>query len=218
MYNSGLDYLFQRNYINAIEEFERVESNYPYSVWVRHSLLMAGFTHYLINQYEEALSFIDRFISLYPGNTHISYAYYLRAMCYYEQISEYNRESSKALLAKQAFEQLVGFFPQSNYAKDALLKLDLINAVLAAREIYLGRWAMERAQFSSALNRFRNIIIQYNQTAYTPEALHRMVETYLTIGLDDEARRHAAILRFNYPESQWYDYSHQQLDRLGLAQ
>jgi len=211
VYNSGLDYLFARQYLDAISEFKRVEDQYPYSFWVQHALLMAGFTHYLINQYDQAVAFLDRFIALYPGAPEIAYAYYLRAMCFYEQIGETNRDNSSALRAQQAFQQVVGFYPNSIYTKDSLLKLDLIHAALAAHEMYVARWLMERQRYSAALNRFHRVITQYQKTAFVPEALHRRVEIYLTLGLDEEAKYSAAILGFNYPDNIWYKHSYRLL-------
>ena len=217
IYNSGLDYLLDRDYIYAIEEFNLVEEQYPYSVWVRHSLLMAGFTHYLINQYPEAIAQFDRFIALYPGNQDAAYAYYVRAMCFYEQIGEANRDQSTALAAYQAFGQVLGFFPNSIYARDAQVKIALVQASLAAKEMYLGRWAMEHDQFAGALNRFQSVVANYGQSGYVAEALHRTVEVYLTLGLDGEARRTASLLGHNFPDSLWYKSSYALLKGEGLV-
>ncbi len=216
IYNSGLDYLFDRNYISAIEEFNLVGEQYPYSVWVRHALVMAGWTHYLINQYPQAIAQLDRFIALYPGNEHVAYAYYLRAMCFYEQIGETNRDQSTALAALGAFGQVVGFFPNSIYARDAQVKISLVQASLAAKEMYLGRWAMEHNQLAGALNRFQSVVNNYGRSAYVAEALHRMVEVYLTLGLDSEARRMAGLLGHNFPDSSWYKHSYDLLREKNL--
>ncbi len=216
IYNSGLDYLLARDYIFAIEEFNLVEEQYPYSVWVRHALLMAGFTHYLVNQYPEAIAQFDRFIALYPGNSDAAYAYYLRAMCFYEQIGESNRDQSTALAALQAFGQVVGFFPESVYARDAQVKIALVQASLAAKEMYLGRWAMEHNQLAGALNRFQSVVANYGRSAYVAEALHRLVEVYLTLGLDNEARRAAILLGHNFPDSSWYRRSYDLLRQESL--
>lgn len=213
IYNNAVDYVLDYEYFRAIDEFKRVEDQYPYSVWVRNSIIMTAWTHYLVNQYDESVLYLDRFLSLYPGNKDSDYVYYLRAMCFYERIGEINRDPTFALQAAQSFNQLIGFFPNSIYARDGLAKLSLVQAALAANEMYLGRIAIEKNQYGAALKRFRSVIVNYNKTAYAPEALHRQVEIYLTLGIDGEARRMGAILGFNYPSSKWYKHSYDLLSQ-----
>jgi outer membrane protein assembly factor BamD len=208
IYNNGLDYIYELDYLRAIDEFKRVEDQYPYSSWVRSAIIMTAWAHYLINQYDAAAAFLDRYISLYPGTDEIAYVYYLKAMCFYERIGEVNRDPSFALQAQANFRQLIGFFPNSVYARDGKFKLDLVEAALAATEMHLGRQALADNQYSAALNRFKRVITSYNQTAYTPEALHRQVELYTLLGLDQEALRLAAFLSFNYSDSVWYKHTY----------
>lgn len=208
IYNNGLDYIYSLDYIRAIDEFKRVEDQYPYSTLTRSSVIMTAWSHYLINQFDEAIIYLDRYIGLYPGTEEAAYAHYLKAMCFYERIGEVNRDPSFALQAQASFRQLIGFFPNSIYVRDGKLKLDLVQAALAANEMYLGRQALSNNQYSAALNRFRRVILSYNRTPYTPEALHRQVEVYLLLGLTQEARRAGAFLSFNYPDSVWYKYTY----------
>lgn len=213
IYNNALIYILEGEYFRGIQEFKRVENQYPYSVWVHNSIIMTAWSHYLINEYDEAIIYLDRFLSLYPGNEDSDYVYYLRAMCFYERVGEINRDPATALQAAQSFSQLIRLFPDSIYARDGLAKLELVQAALAANEMYLGRIAIDKNQYGAALNRFRSVIANYNKTAYTPEALHRQVEIYLTLGIKGEAKRVGAILGFNYPSSKWYKNSYDLLNK-----
>ena len=217
IYNSGLNNIFDLSYIRAIEEFKRVEDQYPYSVLVRNAIIMVAWSHYLLNQYDEAVAFLDRYLALYPSTKETAYVYYLRSMCFYTRIGEVDRDSSFALQAQRSFRQLIGFFPNSIYARDGKFKLDLIEAALAANEMYLGRQAIADNQYDAALNRFRRVITSYNRTAYTPEALHRQVEIYLQLGLDGEAKRIGAFLSHNYGTTIWYKHTYNLLTQQAAA-
>lgn len=208
IYNSGLDYLKTFDYSRATNEFKRVEDQYPYSVWVRQATIMTAWSYYLVNQYDESVVYLNRYLSLYPGTKESAYVYYLRAMCFYERIGEINRDTSFATQAEASFRQLINFYPDSIYARDSKLKLDLVMSVLGAKSLYLGRQALAKEEWLAALNRFREVVLRYNQTNSAPEALHRLVETYLTLGLKEEAHRAGALLGFNYPNSIWYKYTY----------
>ncbi len=208
IYNRAVDQLEQREYATAAELFDEVERQHPYSVWATKAQLMAGFAHYQANAYPEAIIALDRFIQLHPGNRDIAYAYYLKALCYYEQISDVVRDQKATENALDMLQEVLRRFPKSNYARDARLKIDLTRDHLAGKEMDIGRYYLERNHFLAAINRFRRVVEQFETTTHAPEALHRLVEAYTALGLVDEARKSAAVLGHNYPGSEWYSDSY----------
>jgi outer membrane protein assembly factor BamD len=188
-----------------------VEQYYPYSSWAPNAQLMHGYAEYLQNDYTQAIASLDRFIQLHPAHRDIAYAYYLRSLCYYEQISDIQRDQKGTALAMDALREVVTRFPDSAYARDARLKLDLCRDHLAGKEMEIGRWYQEQHLYAAAIGRFQRVVADFQTTNHVPEALHRLTEIYLQLGLVDEARRSAAVLGHNYPGSVWYEDSWNQL-------
>ena len=208
IYNRAVDQLERREFTTAAELFDEVERQHPYSVWATKAQLMAGFAHYQANAYPEAIIALDRFVQLHPGNRDIAYAYYLKALCYYEQISDVARDQKATENALDMLQEVMRRFPKSNYARDARLKIDLTRDHLAGKEMDIGRYYLERNHFLAAINRFRRVVEQFETTTHAPEALHRLVEAYTALGIVDEARKSAAVLGHNYPGSEWYSDSY----------
>lgn len=211
LYNQGMKRLERRDYKNAALFFTEVERQYPYSEWARRSQLMAAYTQYMENNYDEAILTAQRFLSVYPGNPSAPYAYYLIALCHYEQIVDVGRDQRTTEDALQALREVVQRFPNTPYAEDAALKIDLTRDHLAGKEMEVGRWYQKNGQLLAALLRFRAVVDNYQTTSHVAEALHRLVETYLALGLVDEAKKALAVLNFNYPESKWTRYSYRLL-------
>ncbi len=212
LYNQAARALDEKRYKEATRLFEEVERQHPYSQWATQAQLMAAFASYEDQRYEEAIIGLDRFIELHPGNKDIDYAHYLKALSYYDQISDVARDQEMTEQALRALDTLVRRFPDSKYARDAALKRDLTFDHLAGKEMEIGRYYLRRNQVNAAINRFRVVIANYDTTTHTPEALHRLVEAYLTLGLKNEATQVAAVLGHNYPGSKWYKRSFELLD------
>lgn len=204
MYNKAAAKLDAAEYQDAVKGFDAVEQNYPYSQWATRAQLMSAFASYKDLRYDDALLSLERFLELHPGDESSAYAYYLKALCYYEQISDVRRDQRMTELALDGLKQVKTRFPDSQYAKDASLKIDLTLDHLAGKEMEIGRYYLERKQYQAAINRFEKVVEQYQTTSHVPEALHRMTEAYLSLGIPDEAHRSAAILGKNYPQSVWY--------------
>ncbi len=217
LYNNGLDALNARRYATAGDQFNLVEQNYPYSTWAVNAQLMSGYAQYLQNKYTDALSTLDRFIQLHPAHRDIAYAYYLRALCYYEQIADIQRDQRGTEQAMNALREVVSRFPDSSYARDAQLKIDLCNDHLAGKEMEIGRYYQGQHLYTAAIGRFQRVVNDYQTTNHVPEALARLVEVYLALGLKDDARRTAAVLGYNYPGSRWYEDTFSQLADDGIA-
>ena len=211
MYNNGLDALTARRFSSAKDQFSAVQQNYPYSTWAVSAQLMQGFTEYQQNRYTDAIGTLDRFIQLHPSHRNVAYAFYLRALSYYEQIADIQREQRTTEQAMNALRDVVNRFPDSPYAKDARLKIDLCVDHLAGKEMQIGRWYQKQHLYQSALGRFQKVVDEYQTTNHVPEALHRLTEVYLRLGLKDQARKTAAVLGHNYPGSEWYQDSYAQL-------
>lgn len=203
------------NYVEATKYFEEVERQHPYSQWSTKSQLMGAYASYLDQRYDEAIMALDRFIELHPGNEDIDYAHYLKALSYYEQISDVRRDQAMTEQALRALETLIRLFPDSRYTRDAVLKRDLTYDHLAGKEMEIGRYYLGRGHINAAINRFLVVVKDYETTSHTPEALHRLVEAYLTLGVQEEALRVAAVLGYNYPGSPWYERSYKLLDEDG---
>jgi outer membrane protein assembly factor BamD len=201
------------NAINALEEgrapqaarmFEEVERQHPYSSWATQALIMAAYSYYLMDDYDSAIPALENFIQLHPGNRNAAYAFYLRSLSYYEQIADVTRDQGNTEEAQRALSDVVARFPNTPYARDASLKLDLVRDHLAGKEMEIGRYYLQRDMFLAAINRFRTVVERYQTTTHVPEALHRLVEAYLSLGINDEAQAAGAVLGHNYPGSEWY--------------
>lgn len=208
LYNKAADALDAESYLEAKKLFEDVEREYPYSKWATKAKLMAAYSAYEADRYDEAILALDRFIELHPGNEDIDYAYYLKALAFYEQISDVARDQAMTELALRSLDTLITRFPNSEFTRDAKLKRDLVLDHLAGKDMEIGRYYLNRNQMNAAINRFRTVVTEYQTTTHVPEALHRLVEAYLTLGLENEATRVAAVLGHNYPGSEWYEDSY----------
>lgn len=204
LYNEALDELQAGDARAAARSFEEVERQHPYSEWATRAQLMAAYAFYEANDYDEAVAAARRFIDLHPGHKDVPYAYYLVGVSYYEQISDVGRDQKMTEDALDAFDELIRRFPASRYARDASLKADLARDHLAGKEMTIGRYYLRRREYLAAINRFRNVIERYQTTTHVPEALHRLTEAYLSLGVLTEARKTAAVLGYNYPSSRWY--------------
>tara|TARA_A100001037_G_scaffold302442_1_gene334092 strand:- start:1034 stop:1888 length:855 start_codon:yes stop_codon:yes gene_type:complete len=204
LYNEAVDQVEVEEYQQAAELFLEVERQHPYSIWATKAQLMSAFSYYSEGLYDDAILSADRFIQLHPGNRDISYAYYLKALSYYEQITDVGRDQRITELALQSLDEVVRRFPDSRYAKDSLLKLDLTRDHLAGKEMEVGRYYHERENYLAAINRYRNVIENYQTTTHVPEALLRLTEAYTALGIEPEARTNAAVLGHNFPGSNWY--------------
>jgi len=215
LYSVGLQRLDDGRYGEAVQFFQEVERQHPYSPWSRRSILMQVFAHYERQGYEEAIAAADRYIQLYPGSPQVSYAYYMKAVCYFEQIVDVGRDQAAAGQALAALTEVTRRFPGTQYATDARVKIDMVNDQLAGKEMEIGRWYLRRDQPLAAVGRFRRVVEQYQTTSHTPEALYRMVEAYLSLGLTAEAERNAAVLGHNFPGSRWYSDAYALVTRQG---
>lgn len=204
LYNQAMDDLEAGDDKKAAKLFDEVERQHPYSSWATRAQLMAAYAHYRANEYDDAVAAADRYIELHPANPDVPYAYYLKGLSYYERISDIHRDQEMTEQAKKVFEDIVTRFPNSEYARDARLKIDLANDHLAGKEMVIGRYYLTRGFYLAAINRFRAVIDRYQTTTHTPEALLRLTEAYTALGIDDEARKTAAVLGYNFPQSDWY--------------
>lgn len=204
IYNDAFEEFERGNFQVAALQFDEVERQHPYSKWARRAMIMSAYTYYLQNQYEETIMTAQRFVALYPGNSSAAYAYYLIAQSYYEQISDVQRDQRMTELAQQSFVELIRRFPNTDYARDGVLKLDLTLDHLAGKEMEVGRYYLNRGQYAAAIQRFSLVIEKYQRTTHAAEALHRLTELYVSLGIEHEAQTSAAILGHNFPDSDWY--------------
>src|SRR5438270_21181 len=204
LYNKAMDALVDENYVQAAKTFDQVESQHPYSVWATKSQLMQVYSQYEAGSYDEAVLAADRFIQLHPGHRDVAYAYYLKAICYYMQITDVGRDQKLTQLALNALDDIVRRFPDSKYARDAKLKLDFTRDHLAGKEMEIGRYYLNRGEYLAGMNRFKRVIENYQTTTHVPQALQRLVECDLALGLVKEAMEDASVLGYNYPGSRWY--------------
>lgn len=219
LYTMGSDYLDRGNWNAALIAFQEVERQHPYSSWARRAMLMEAYAHYQANDYDELIEDAQRFIALHPGNENAPYAYYLVAICQFERILDVGRDQGTTERALDALREVVRRYPESDYARDARLKLDMVYDQLAGKEMTIGRFYLTRDQHLAAINRFRRVIEDPNfqRTSHTPEALHRLVEAYLSVGMTEEAQRMAAILGHNFPGGDWYQRSYALLEDAGIT-
>ncbi len=208
LYNTAMDDLLEENYTKAAKEFDEVERQHPYSVWASKAQLMAAYSHYQHNKFDDAITALDRFIQLHPSHKDVAYAYYLKAICYYEQIADVERDQKSTEESLKALQEVVDRFPTSRYARDAKLKLDLARDHLAGKEMAIGRYYERGQMYLAAINRYRRVVDNYQTTTHVPEALERLTECYTALGLTDEAQKMAAILGYNYPGNEWYTDSY----------
>jgi len=195
------------NYLQAAKLFDEVERQHPYSSWARHAQVMSAFNYYLAQKYNDAISSGQRFLTIHPGSDEAPYAQYIVAMSYYQQITDISRDQSVTQQANEAFGELVRRYPESRYAADARLKMDLIRDHLAGKDMEIGRYYQRAGQWLAATYRFRNVVDNFQTSSHAPEALERLVECYLALGIPDEAWKAAAVLGKNYPETYWYRQS-----------
>jgi len=215
LYNAGSDRLDRHQWSEAVDYFREVERQHPYSEWARRSILMTAYAHYQANDYAEAVADADQFISLYPGNPSTPYAYYLKAICYFEQIVDVGRDQASTSEAGEALREVAKRYPYTEYAADARLKIDMVQDQLAGKEMNIGRYYLRTGDPMGAIGRFKTVIDKYQTTSHTPEALYRLVEAYLTVGLVGEAKKNAAVLGFNYPGDPWYQAAYQLMTNKG---
>jgi len=207
-YQKGMDSLEVGDVLFAAQKFNEAEILFPQSEWAPKSALMAAYSYYTQDYYKDAIAELERFIRVYPYYKDLDYAYYLLAISHYEQIVDEKKDLQSIIDAKKNFSLLIKDYPNTEYALDAEFKLDLINDILASKEMYLGRYYLQKKKWIPAINRFRTIIDEYDTTIYTEEALHRLVEVYYIIGLKDEAEKYAKLLSYNYQSSKWYEQSY----------
>lgn len=208
LYNSAVNEIENQRYLEAAQLFEEVERQHPYSVWATKAQLMAAYANYEASKYDDAVIALNRFIQLHPGNRDVAYAYYLKALSFYEQISDIQRDQAITNQALSALRDVVRRFPQTKFARDARLKIDLTQDHLAGKEMTVGRYYLRRSELLSAINRFRVVVDRFQTTSHVPEALHRLAEAYATLGMREEAQKAAAVLGHNYPGSEWYTDSY----------
>ena len=211
LYAAGVDALQQRRFPQAVELFDQLERDHPFSTWSTNAKIMSAYGEYMRNRYTEAIGGLDRFIQLHPAHRDIAYAYYLRALSYYEQINDAQRDQRATEVAMAALQDVANRFPDTAYARDARLKIDLGRDHLAGREMVIGRFYQRQRLFNAAIGRFRRVVDDFQTTNHVPEALHRLTEIYLSLGLVDEARSTASVLGHNFPGNAWYQDSYRLL-------
>jgi len=212
LYATGADRLDKGMWSQAVQYFEEVERQHPYSPWARRAQLMSAFSYYAARDYAKSVQSAQRFLSIHPGNKDAPYAYYLVALCYYEQISDVTRDQKITQQALTALTEVTRRYPATTYATDARLKLDLVNDHLAGKEMEIGRFYQRSGKWLAGTLRFRTVIEKYQQTSHTPEALYRLVESYLVLGLPEQAQKSAAVLGANYPGSEWYERAYKLME------
>ncbi len=213
-YEEGLKSLEQGDVLFAAKKFNEAEILFPQSIWAPKSALMAAYSYYIQDYYGDSIAELERFIKIYSKHENLDYAYYLLAICHYEQIVDEKKDLQSIIKAKKSFEFLVKTYPNTEYALDAEFKIDLINDLLAAKEMYIGRYYFDKKKWIPAINRFRTIIDEYDTTIYVEEALHRLVEIHYTIGLKDEAQKYAELLGYNYKSSKWYERTYMVFNKI----
>tara|TARA_B100000676_G_scaffold56118_3_gene55116 strand:+ start:1681 stop:2529 length:849 start_codon:yes stop_codon:yes gene_type:complete len=214
IYNSAIDLMNNEKFITAAEEFNEVERQHPYSIWATRAQIMSAYVKYKVQDYDMAIGAAQRYIDLHPGADDVDYAYYLIALCYYERINDVKRDQSYTVQALNSFKNLNNRFPNSRYIRDANLKIDLINDHLAGKEMDVGRTYLKLNNYIAAINRFKNVVDLYSKTSHVPEALARLTELYLYLGIYDQAKIYAAVLGHNYNNNKWYKYSYELLVNL----
>ena len=216
IYNQGFDRMERQDWDRAKLFFQEVERQHPFSKWARRAMLMQAYANYRSTDYEESIATAERFIGLHPGNDSTPYAYYLIAMNYYDQIFDVGRDQATTVSAEASLQQVVRRYPDSDYARDARLKLELTHDHLAGKEMSIGRYYLKDNQHLAAIGRFKNVVRDYETTSQTEEALHRLVEAYTSLGIINEAKLVGSVLGYNYPSSEWYEDSYELLAEFGV--
>ncbi|MDI7775273.1 outer membrane protein assembly factor BamD [Asticcacaulis sp. EMRT-3] len=204
LYNTGMQNLDQKNWADAVLYFQEVQRQHPYSEWSRRAIVMTIYADYQADKYDDASDAADQFIKLYPGSDLTPYAYYMKAICQFEQIVDVGRDQGFTLNAQALLTDVIRRYPDSEYAKDARVKLDMVHDQLAGKEMAIGRWYLNDNQPLAAIGRFKAVVENYQTTSHVPEALYRLVEANEMLGLDEEAKRDGAVLGYNYPGDRWY--------------
>jgi len=212
-YQEGMKYLEEGDALYAAAKFNDAEILFPQSEWAPKSALMAAYAYYTQDYLKDAVAELERFLIVYPQYKNLDYAYYLLAVSHYEQIVDEMKDLQSIINAKQYFEIVIRDYPKTSYALDSEFKIELINDILAAKEMYVGRYYFQKKKWISAINRFKTVIEDYDTTIYAEEALHRLVEVHYTIGLKDEAKKYAKLLGYNYQSSEWYENSYSLFDK-----
>ena len=207
-YQEGKDSLEAGDPLFAATKFNEAELLFPQSEWAHKSALMAAYSYYLYDYLKDGIAELDRFLKVYPKYKNLDYVYYLLGVSYYELIVDEKKDSQSILEAKKYFEIVINNYPKTSYALDARFKIDLINDLLASKEMYIGRYYFEKKKWIAAINRFKTVVNDFETTIYAEEALHRLVEVHYTIGLKDEAKKYAKLLGYNYQSSEWYKNSY----------
>ncbi len=207
-YDKGLKALEEGDVLFAAKNFNIVENIYPQSIWAPKSILMAAYSYYSQDYYGDAISELKRFIKNYPENENTAYAYFLLATCYYELIVDETKDLSSIAKSKEYFNLVINKYPNTDFALDSKFKLLLINNILASKEVYLGKYYLKKKKWIPAMNRFKNVITDYEETEYVEEAIHRLVELNYILGLEEEAKKYAVLLGYNYQSSKWYKESY----------
>ncbi|MBN8485813.1 MAG: outer membrane protein assembly factor BamD [Sphingomonadales bacterium] len=213
LYAAAKERLDRGDTILAAALFDEVERQHPYSPWARRAQLMSAFSYYVAKDYNKAIQSAQRFLSIHPGNRDAPYAYYLIALCYYEQISDVDRDQKITQQALTALTEVVRRYPNTRYAADARIKIDLVNDHLAGKEMQIGRYYQRAGRWLAAATRFRTVVETYQTTSHTPEALFRLVESSLQLGMPEEALKYAAVLGANYPGSKWYEKAYRLMQK-----
>ncbi len=216
LFSVGATNLDHHAWADAVNYFREVERQHPYSEWSRRAILMTAYAHYEANNYAESIADADRFISLYPGNAATPYAYYLKGICYFEQIVDVGRDQAYTENAQASLNEVVKRYPRTEYAADARIKLDMVSDQLAGKEMTVGRFYLRNGNPIAAIGRFRTVVDRYQTTSHTPEALYRLIEAYLTIGLTNEAIKDGAVMGYNYPGDVWYRDAYRLLTSKGM--
>ena len=207
-YNEGLTALYNNDYMLAVKKFGEAEILYPQSIWAPRSALMTAYSYYVYERYFDTIFELERFLKTYPEHNRQNYAYYLLGLAYYEQIVDEKKDLEPIINSKKYFQIIINEYPGSEYAADAEFKLDLIKEILAAKEMYLGRYYIEKQKWIPAINRYKTILENYDDTIYVEEAIHRLVEIHYKVGLIDESKKYANLLGYNYQSSEWYEKSY----------
>ena len=207
-YQEGLKAMEGGDVLYAAKKFNEAEILFPQSDWAPKAALMAAYSYYIQDYYGDAIAELLRFKKVYPKNKNLDYVNYLLAICYYEQIVDEKKDLQSIIKAKESFTLVIKNYPNTEYALDAEFKIDLIDDILSAKEMYIGRYYFDKKKWIPAINRFRTVVDEYDTTIYVEEALHRLVEVYYTIGLTDEAQKYANLLGYNYKSSKWYEMSY----------
>jgi outer membrane protein assembly factor BamD len=216
IYEDAWKKIRNEDWVNAAKQFDEVERQHPYSIWARRAMLMSAFCYYRANHYTEAISTADSYIQLHPGSREVAYAFYLKAISLYEQIVDVGRDQSNTEDALTALQDVVQRFPDTEYARDATLKIDLTLDHLAGKEMAVGRYYLRQGDYIGAINRFKSVVEQYQKTSQIAEALERLVEAYYAMGIYNEAQSAAAVLGANYPGSPWYQDAYKLLAKRNL--